>query len=155
MQMHQTLNHLLAQLQRILRGQQAIVDHVADIGPFHVLKHQKGDVPPWNHIGIQHTHHMGVLGDVHQVAVLLLQALQGRVPVTDDELHRARHVAQGVDHLVDHTEAAAPELLLHDELVGQAMACRQVQVVGLGIIDFEDLRLWCFSWLIGHLRNGL
>ena len=35
------------------------------------------------------------------------------------------------------------------------MACHQVQVVGLGIIDFEDLRLWCFSWLIGHLRNGL
>ncbi|MCY1354745.1 hypothetical protein D9M68_724350 [compost metagenome] len=98
---------------------------------------------------------MWVLGDVHQVAVLLLQALQGRVPVTDDELHRASNITQGVDHLVDHTEAAAPELLFHDELVGQAMACRQVQVVGLGIIDFNDLGLRCLCSLAGCLRHRL
>ena len=41
-QVNQPFDHLLSQLQRIFRGQQALLDHVADICAFDVLEHHEG-----------------------------------------------------------------------------------------------------------------
>ena len=71
MQVRQAIDRLLAQLQRIFGRQHVVADHVTHIRAFHVLEHQKGDAAIRNHIGVQHAHHMRVLGDLHQVAVLL------------------------------------------------------------------------------------
>ena len=71
MQVHQSIDRLLAQLQRIFGRQHVVADHVAHIRAFHVLEHQKGNATVWNDIRVQHAHHMRVLGDLHQVAVLL------------------------------------------------------------------------------------
>ena len=141
MQVNQPLDYLLSQLQRIFRGQQALLDHVADIGPFDVLKHHEGNLRAlWagQHIGIQHADHIGVIRNLHEVAVFLLQPLQRGVAVADHQLQRSRYVTQRVDHLVDDAESALPKLLLDDELVGERMPLRQIAIVQLGFV--------CFSW---------
>ena len=64
------------------------------------------------------------------------------MPVADDKFDRAGHIAQRIDDLVNHAKAAAPQLLLDNELVRESMACRKVQVVdGLRCGGFRLLPL--------------
>jgi hypothetical protein len=99
---------------------------------------------PGNHIGIKHANHMGVLRNLNEVPVFLLQPLKRRVPVTDDQLDSARHVAQGVNDFVNHPEAASPEFLLTTmNVMGQPVARREIQVVRLILGSGRLIALSC------------
>ena len=98
---------------------------------FDVLEHDEGRAIAGHHIGVQHSHHMGMLGDSNKLPVLSASAVPawnaGRCTI---ELDCPCHITQGVDHLVDDAKGTgSPQPLCDHELVGQLEASRQIGVI--------------------------
>ena len=105
------------------------MDQVANVLAVDVLEEHVGRPVAWEHVRVDDAHNVGVLGQVDEGLVLLLEPLQRRVAVAEDELQRPGHVAEGVDHLVDDAEGAAAELGLNLELAREQRAPRDVRPV--------------------------
>ncbi|EXI77299.1 MAG: hypothetical protein AW12_03122 [Candidatus Accumulibacter sp. BA-94] len=67
---------------------------------------------------------MRMLGNLHQIAVFLFQALIRGMAIVQNQLDRSRHVAQRVDYLVDHAEAALTKLPFDNIGPGQRITRR-------------------------------
>ena len=130
MQVHQPVRHLPCKGQGIVRGEQPLVDHLADIQPLDVVEHDEGRTTAGQKVRVDNPHHVRMIGNPQEGAVFLLQPLQRRVAILQYQLDGSRDIAEGIHHLVDHAEGAGTtQAFLHHVLVGELRAWLKLGVV--------------------------
>ena len=116
----------------IIQRQRLGINQIGDIQTFHILKDDVRRLLGVGHaVRPDHLHHMRMVGQIGQGLVLAAQPFVHAAAVLGHQLDDPHHVAQGIEHLVGHTEAAAAQLFLNAEAIRQDEILRQVhQVIG-------------------------
>ena len=131
--MNEALGDLPPQLPGIGDRQGTVLDHLAHILPRDVFEYDVGrSVFSREDIRIDDLHHARVDRQTQQRSVFLLQSVEFRVLVVQDQLHDPADIPKRVDHPVGNPEAARfPQPFLNHILRGQDITGRQVAVIGL------------------------
>ena len=76
MQVFDATRHVPPELQGVLGGERAILDHLPDIKTIDELENDEG----WttgDEVGVDHLHHVRVVGDLKECPVFFLEPLDG------------------------------------------------------------------------------